>query len=171
MKVIFAVDSEACIKPFVEFAAKQKWDAPVSFKLINVVEPLLVGSYMSVFPSPLLEDMRTDMFKRGKLIMKELSEQLTEACKGAEVVKQSIEGFPATSIAQEARDWKADLIVTGTHGRQGFQRVLMGSESSEIASHAPCSVLILQLKKASKDENVQQESASQNQKKEQPANC
>lgn len=151
MKVIFAVDSPACLKPFVEFAAKQKWEQPVSFKLINVVEPLLVGSYMAVFPSPFLEDVRADMFKRGNSIMAELAEEMRRQIKDVEVTKQSIEGFPAQTIAREAKEWPADLIVTGTHGRAGFERVLVGSIAADIAGQAPCSVLVLNLKTEGKE--------------------
>ena len=52
---------------------------------------------------------------------------------------------PAAAILQQAPDMKADLIVMGTHGRTGFDRVLMGSVAEAVVRKAPCSVLTVKL--------------------------
>jgi len=52
-------------------------------------------------------------------------------------------GDPASSIAGAARDWAADLVVIGSHGREGVDRVLLGSVAEGVARHAPCPVLIV----------------------------
>lgn len=44
-------------------------------------------------------------------------------------------------VAAEARDWEADLVVVGTHGRRGVQRVLLGSGAEEVLRLAPVPVL------------------------------
>ena len=44
-------------------------------------------------------------------------------------------------VAQEARDWDADLIVIGTHGRRGVSRVLLGSGAEQVLRLAPVPVL------------------------------
>lgn len=41
------------------------------------------------------------------------------------------------SIAKQAREWKADLIVVGTHGRRGVDRLVMGSGAEQIIRMAP----------------------------------
>jgi nucleotide-binding universal stress UspA family protein len=55
------------------------------------------------------------------------------------------EGDPATEILRCARDAGADLIVMGTHGRTGIQRLLMGSVAEQVMRKAPCSVLVVKL--------------------------
>jgi nucleotide-binding universal stress UspA family protein len=45
------------------------------------------------------------------------------------------------TIADEARDFHADLVVVGTHGRRGIGRVLMGSGAEQIIRLAPVPVL------------------------------
>ena len=45
------------------------------------------------------------------------------------------------AIAREAEDWGADLIVVGTHGRRGFERLMVGSGAEQIIRLAPCAVL------------------------------
>jgi nucleotide-binding universal stress UspA family protein len=47
------------------------------------------------------------------------------------------------SVAGEARQWEADLIVVGTHGRRGIGRVLLGSGAEQIIRTAPVPVLVI----------------------------
>jgi nucleotide-binding universal stress UspA family protein len=56
-------------------------------------------------------------------------------------------GDPATAICQAAEEWRADLIVVGSHGRGGVGRVLLGSVADAVARHAACPVLIVRVSK------------------------
>ena len=53
------------------------------------------------------------------------------------------EGKPATKIVDAARNWPADLIVMGTHGRNPIANVLLGSVAQGVLRHAPCPVMVL----------------------------
>lgn len=44
-----------------------------------------------------------------------------------------------------ATEWRADLIVVGSHGRKGVTRFVLGSVSEAVARHAHCSVEIARL--------------------------
>jgi nucleotide-binding universal stress UspA family protein len=46
-------------------------------------------------------------------------------------------------IVKEATDWKAELIVIGTHGRRGAGRMLLGSDAEQILRLAPVPVLLV----------------------------
>jgi len=48
-------------------------------------------------------------------------------------------------IADEADAWPADLVVAGTHGRTGVQRLLLGSVAEGIARVSPVPVLLIPL--------------------------
>jgi nucleotide-binding universal stress UspA family protein len=52
------------------------------------------------------------------------------------------EGDPRNAILECAKEWRADLIVLGSHGKKGLDRML-GSVSDSIARHARCSVEIV----------------------------
>jgi universal stress protein A len=52
-------------------------------------------------------------------------------------------GDPATEVLRVAKQIKADLIVIGTHGRTGLNRLLMGSTAEQIVRRASCPVLTL----------------------------
>jgi len=51
----------------------------------------------------------------------------------------------AHSILAIAEERKADLIVLGSHGRRGFDRLIMGSVSETVAPHAKCSVEVVRM--------------------------
>lgn len=51
-------------------------------------------------------------------------------------------GEPAATIVETARELAADLIVLGSHGRKGAERMLHGSVAESVLMHAPCGVLI-----------------------------
>jgi nucleotide-binding universal stress UspA family protein len=58
-----------------------------------------------------------------------------------------LEGDPASEIVRYATDAAIDLIVMGTHGRTGLERLLMGSVAEKVMREAPCSVLVVKLPK------------------------
>ncbi|MBL9168807.1 MAG: universal stress protein [Verrucomicrobiales bacterium] len=49
---------------------------------------------------------------------------------------------PARGILKRADEWKADLIVVGSHGRSVMERFFLGSVSHKVANEARCSVRI-----------------------------
>jgi len=58
-----------------------------------------------------------------------------------------LEGDPASEIARYAADASIDVIVIGTHGRTGVDRLVMGSVAERVMREAPCSVLVVKLPK------------------------
>jgi nucleotide-binding universal stress UspA family protein len=52
-------------------------------------------------------------------------------------------GDPRTTLLDEANSWAADLIVVGSHGRRGVDRLFLGSVSESVALHAHCSVEVV----------------------------
>ena len=57
---------------------------------------------------------------------------------------QLVQGPPAQVITEAAARDGHDLIVVGAHGKRGVRRLLLGSVAETTASHAPCSVLVVQ---------------------------
>lgn len=55
---------------------------------------------------------------------------------------------PVESILRVAEDEQVDLIVMGSHGRGGVEELILGSVSSGVLHHSPCSVLIVRGKHA-----------------------
>jgi nucleotide-binding universal stress UspA family protein len=49
----------------------------------------------------------------------------------------------AEEIIAAAKDWQADLIVLGTHGRRGLKRLVMGSDAELVLRRSPVPVLMV----------------------------
>jgi nucleotide-binding universal stress UspA family protein len=60
---------------------------------------------------------------------------------GVTVSEKLVEGHPAEEIIQEAHE--DDLIVMGSKGRTGLDRLLLGSVAENVARHASCPVMIV----------------------------
>lgn len=89
-------------------------------------------------------DMLRLLHEAGETLLKTAHAEVTAAGIDADTVLQdSLNGRLCDLVAQQARDWRADLIVLGTHGRRGIGRALLGSDAEQIVRHAPVSVLLV----------------------------
>ena len=61
---------------------------------------------------------------------------------GVAVETQILSGRPAMSIIELAENKGVDLIVVGSHGRTGLDRILMGSVSDRVIGYAQCAILV-----------------------------
>src|SRR6185295_1530265 len=64
------------------------------------------------------------------------------------VAAVSVEALVVDEILQRAADMPADLIVMGTHGRSGFDRLVLGSVAERVLAKARCPVLTVPLRAA-----------------------
>ena len=62
---------------------------------------------------------------------------------GVGVTTSVLVGDPRIVLLREARSWEADCIFLGSRGLAGIDRFLLGSVSSSVATHAPCTVEIV----------------------------
>ncbi|HET6370904.1 MAG TPA: universal stress protein [Nitrospiria bacterium] len=60
---------------------------------------------------------------------------------GIKTKMELVWGIPHEEIVKIARSEKVDMIVMGTHGRTGWDRLLMGSQAEHVVRTAPCPVI------------------------------
>jgi nucleotide-binding universal stress UspA family protein len=82
---------------------------------------------------------------QGRRYWRNQLEQVRPANQRIPVHHVFLEGDPATEIVRYSRDAGIDLIVLGTHGRTGVERLLMGSVAEQVMRGAACSVLVVKL--------------------------
>ena len=91
-----------------------------------------------------IEELLTQMRSTGESIIHEAKTTVRAA--GIDVDDRLIEAVGERAgelVVSEARDWPADLIVCGTHGRRGLKRLLMGGDAEYIVRHSPVPVLLV----------------------------
>ena len=65
------------------------------------------------------------------------------AKEGVEAKAFVMTGKPADAIMEIAKDQQADLVMVGSHGRTGLDKLLMGSVAERVIVLAPCAVLVV----------------------------
>ena len=101
---------------------------------------LSAAVYGDMFPAAFLE-IDADLLKSARQRMQELVERYRADL--AEVAGEVLEGDPADRIVAFAADHQADLIVMGTHGARGIEKILLGSVAERVLKRAACPVLIV----------------------------
>jgi nucleotide-binding universal stress UspA family protein len=86
--------------------------------------------------------------KIGKEIVSEAGKILKEKNSSLLITKNVVSGLPKREILEKAKSFDADLIVVGSQGQGAFSRLLLGSVSQYLATHAKCSVMIVKDKEA-----------------------
>jgi len=157
MKVLVAADGSNSSLRAVQQAAAATWPPGTLFRVISAEELMVTANEMqasslaAIYPATLLEELTTEAHKRAVSAAQTASAVLTDA--GKIVVPESSLpiGDPRSCIIDEAKEWNADLILVGSHGRRGLDRFLLGSVSEGVAIHAPCSVRVIRTANAKGD--------------------
>lgn len=143
MKILIAVDDSKFSLKIGDFVVRQGFPADSEFVVLSVVESMLVGSYMSVLPSPMLDEIKAAARITSLGVLEKLAALIAEHYPAAKVKQELLEGFPKEEIIEYAQKWDAGLIIVGTRGRKGLSRFVMGSVSQAVCQSAPCSVLLV----------------------------
>ena len=88
-----------------------------------------------------LDIIRESFREQGDKVLKELSGKAREM--GVPCSTMMTEGDVHDEIINAAEEKKADLIVLGTHGRRGLNRLILGSVAGSVAKRAHCPVLLI----------------------------
>jgi hypothetical protein len=108
---------------------------------------------ISVVPSELTTPTDIDFTVNQRELIAE--KEMHNAEKNAKDVKEAAQkegvsarafvmsGKPSEAIIQVAQEKKADLIVLGSHGRTGVEKLLMGSVAERVIVLAACPVLVV----------------------------
>ena len=137
-KIIVPIDFLKHTDQLVQYAMyiAKKFDATLNFTYV-VENPQLYGDYD--FPPPSMVLYNTDVMKQAEERMKQLVEENKNICSGCE--GKVLQGDIVDSIIDYARDKGGDLIIIGTHGRKGFEKMWLGSVAERVVKRAPCPTL------------------------------
>ena len=85
-----------------------------------------------------LDDQIDVVREQGKSMLTQLVHELK-----CEVHTHFVEGRPGIEIVKAALDHEIDMVVLGTHGYTGLNRLIMGSVAEYVVRNAHCPVLIV----------------------------
>ena len=134
-RILVAVDGSEHGNNAVEQAISLGAICNSEIYVISVVD--LYPEQMEVAPA-LVEKMSEDV----RIIIEAAKKKVDDAKIPCETIVH-MGGKPWEYIVQEAKDKAIDLIVMGSHGRTGLERILMGSTAQNVIGHAPCPVIVV----------------------------
>jgi nucleotide-binding universal stress UspA family protein len=101
--------------------------------VINTKAMAGVGT-ADIGPQQALDEFRED----GKHLLRDLAQTA-----GRSIALFQPEGEPAEEILKAADEWRANMIVVGTHGRTGVMHLLMGSVAEELLKRSNLPLLVV----------------------------
>lgn len=145
MRILITTDgsdfSRAAVEKCCELVVKPENTA---IKIVSVYELTLP---LDVFPSPteFSEKLENSAREQAESFAEQAAVLVRERFPDStiEVTVQVSLGAPEQIVLEAAKNWSADLIVVGSHGRGFWGRMLLGSVTDALVHHAPCSVLVV----------------------------
>ena len=136
-KILVAHDgsksSDKALKKALELAANSK----ASITIVSVIPELYLTELSDLERNRILAALSKETADAMEKIRKSLSGKSIEV---KTVIRQ---GDPAEKILETAQKMKVDIIITGSHGRHGTKKFLMGSVSSKVVDYSKCPVLVV----------------------------
>lgn len=145
MRILITTDgsdfSRAAIEKCCQMVVKPDETA---IKIVSVYELTLP---LDVFPAPteFSEKLETSAREQATEFAEQAAAMIRDYFPDSNIdlTTQVSIGAPEQVLIEEAKDWNADLVVVGSHGRGFWGRMLLGSTTDALVHHAPCSVLVV----------------------------
>jgi nucleotide-binding universal stress UspA family protein len=146
VKVLIAVDDSPWSQAAIDFVEGMAWPARTEMIVVSAAAPMQSAYAFQDYPgaAPVLTpEMLEQQRQHHEDIAKRYAQQLRES--SHTIRADVVTADPREAIVEVATREGVDLIVVGSHGRSGLKKLLLGSVSSHVVSHAPCSVLVVKL--------------------------
>lgn len=142
MKLLVAIDTSEHAKAALHEVRRLSWPQGTSVTLLSVVRTDLYA--FGDFYAPAAQEVEIlvrEEKKRADELLAALAAEL--AGTGLAVATRVEHGDPRLILCDVAKELGVDWLVVGSHGRRGFQKLVLGSVASHVVTHAPCSVLVV----------------------------
>lgn len=144
MKILVAYDGSRFAEAAIDELLERPWPAGSEVRLVTAIEPMGLAppaAGLELF-SPLGERLEARLRESS---YRQIQTALSRLAARTDLVTsyEIREGEVKHALLAAIRDWKPDLVLAGSHGKSPFERLLLGSVSHALVSHAPCSVEIV----------------------------
>jgi nucleotide-binding universal stress UspA family protein len=146
MKILMPIDGSQCSGVLVDALIGQFRPQDTEVMVLNVVESLrLMPVNYGFAPGPVFAESYTTISKEWRAASEKLVADVAKRLQSAGFkTSTSVEEGDARETILRCEDtWHPDLILLGSHGWRGLDRLLLGSVSEAIARHARCSVEVV----------------------------
>jgi nucleotide-binding universal stress UspA family protein len=146
VKILIGVDDSPHSRAALDWVKSMKWPAGTRFIVISACAPQVISYSMAdVGVASWMQTAEGERVKEHQDLASRVEQDLQGA--GLATEARVLRGDPREALISTAFAEGADLLVVGSHGRTGLEKVLMGSVASHVVTHAPCSVMVVKLRK------------------------
>ena len=144
-RILIAVDGSELSARGVDKGLELAGDLGAEVHVVTVSEPWAVGMYDSMGWTAGYESSPEYRQDREDAAQKVLAPALAKAAAAGLVAHPHhvLDRYAADGILDAAQASKADLIVMASHGRRGLNRVLLGSQTTEVLARSQVPVLVI----------------------------
>jgi nucleotide-binding universal stress UspA family protein len=142
--ILVAVDGSDTSNLALQEAIKLAKEQQAALRLVHVVDE--TPAYMAMDTAYALADFQKVMRDAGQKVLATCAATASQARVEVDtkfVVLEVLAQRICDAINDEAKRWPADLIVIGTHGRHGFNHLLLGSVAEGVIRLATKPVLVI----------------------------
>lgn len=141
-RILVPTDGSDASNAGLREALKLAKDQGSHLRFVHVVDEIL-GISPQIFGAS-YDDITTALREAGRSILADAESLARKEGLTAETQLVEAMGRPAGELViNAAKQWPADLIVCGTHGRRGLRRIVVGSDAEYIVRHAPVPILLI----------------------------
>lgn len=146
MKIVIGVDDSPHSQAALDFVKRMKWPSGTRIIVLAVCQPQVVAYSMA--DAGVASWVQSAEVERTQEY-EELAARAERELQGTGFTTEArvLHGDPREALVSTAMDERADLVVVGSHGRTGFEKMMMGSVASHVVAHAPCTVMVVKLPK------------------------
>ena len=144
MRVLVAYDGSPAADAAIDQIVARPWSEGTRVRVVTVVETQLfypLANGIEVYP-PISEKIRAAMRENAYRGVQSAVAKL-KAKPGIEPSYDLREGDVKSALLEAIREWKADLVIVGSHGKGALGRFFLGSVSHTLVTHAPCNVEVV----------------------------
>jgi nucleotide-binding universal stress UspA family protein len=141
VKILVGIDESSHSERAVEFVGRLRWPAGSRVIVVGALRPLADLAPTDLGGTPVPEELVADSRRRLESVVARAREVLCTA--GIPSEGRVLAGDPREVLLEVAQGEHADLLVVGSRGNTGIARLVLGSVSSHVVAHAPCSVLVV----------------------------
>ncbi len=141
-RIIVPVDLDQHTQKIVDFAVHManKLDCEIVFlHSVESIESVAMGEMAMVHFS--YEEFNAAHAEQAEKSLAEVISKASEKCKKCR--SKVVIGDAVDTILQFAENEKADMIIMGTHGKRGIEKILIGSVAERVLKGAHCPVLTM----------------------------
>lgn len=140
-QILVAIDGSTTGQRGLEEAIEIAAQTGARLRIIHIVDESILA-YPNVGMSA--QAVISQFVEAGNALLKTALEAAKQRGVEAETAfYEDIQARVAEMIVQDAKAWRADLIVLGTHGRRGLRRAALGSDAEAVVRNSPVPVLLI----------------------------